>query len=147
MAFATRVATAFEQLRPLLVDAMVPTPTPAAPRAANAFVVASVDPPRDLLLTVPDGSGGTRSRGNTCSIRFRKAEHGALCRHITQCDFAKAEDVERYIESGCVRRCRSIAQMVARKVGERCHSDMEGEDKCSDRVGPIVQERSTRLHV
>jgi hypothetical protein len=31
---------------------------PAVPRATNAFVVASVDPPRDLVLTVPDGTGG-----------------------------------------------------------------------------------------
>jgi hypothetical protein len=30
---------------------------PAVPRATNAFVVASVDPPRDLVLTVPDGNG------------------------------------------------------------------------------------------
>jgi uncharacterized protein YndB with AHSA1/START domain len=31
---------------------------PAVPRATKAFVVASVDPPRDLVLTVPDGCGG-----------------------------------------------------------------------------------------
>jgi hypothetical protein len=31
---------------------------PAFPLATNAFVVASVDPPRDLVLTVPDGIGG-----------------------------------------------------------------------------------------
>src|SRR5512145_1901204 len=31
---------------------------PAVPGATNAFVVASVDPPRDLVLTVPDGRGG-----------------------------------------------------------------------------------------
>jgi hypothetical protein len=30
---------------------------PAVPHAADAFVVASVDPPRDLVLTVPDGHG------------------------------------------------------------------------------------------
>jgi hypothetical protein len=118
MAFATCVATAFENRRPLPVDAMVPDPLftsthaitidaapdqvwpwiaqmgagragwyswdaidnggtpsarrvvpelqtvvpgdvmPAVPRAPNAFVVASVDPPRDLVLTVPDGIGG-----------------------------------------------------------------------------------------
>ena len=119
MAFATCVATAFEQRRPLPVGAMVPDPLftsthaipidaapdqvwpwiaqmgagragwyswdaidnggtpsarrvvpelqavapgdvmPAVPRAADAFVVASVDPPRDLVLTVPDGVGGS----------------------------------------------------------------------------------------
>jgi hypothetical protein len=31
---------------------------PAIPGAADAFVIASVDPPRDLVLTVPDGHGG-----------------------------------------------------------------------------------------
>jgi hypothetical protein len=32
---------------------------PAVPGATDAFVVASVDPPRDLILTVPDGQGGS----------------------------------------------------------------------------------------
>ncbi len=32
---------------------------PAVPGATDAFVVATVDAPRDLLLTVPDGHGGT----------------------------------------------------------------------------------------
>ncbi len=31
---------------------------PAVPGATDAFVVASVDPPRDLVLTVPDGHDG-----------------------------------------------------------------------------------------
>jgi hypothetical protein len=31
---------------------------PAIPRATDAFVVAAVDPPRDLVLTVPDPRGG-----------------------------------------------------------------------------------------
>ena len=31
---------------------------PAVPGAKDAFVVAAVDPPRDLVLTVPDGHGG-----------------------------------------------------------------------------------------
>ena len=30
----------------------------AVPGAQDAFVVATVDPPRDLVLTVPDGHGG-----------------------------------------------------------------------------------------
>ena len=30
---------------------------PAVPHATDAFVVASVDPPRDLVLTVADGHG------------------------------------------------------------------------------------------
>jgi hypothetical protein len=32
---------------------------PAVPGAQDAFVVASIDPPRDLVLTVPDGHGST----------------------------------------------------------------------------------------
>ena len=32
---------------------------PAIPGANDAFVVAAVDPPRNLVLTVPDGRGGT----------------------------------------------------------------------------------------
>jgi len=32
---------------------------PAVPGAKDAFIVTSVDPPRDLVLTVPDGQGGT----------------------------------------------------------------------------------------
>jgi hypothetical protein len=31
---------------------------PAVPGAKDAFVVAAVDPPRDLVLTAPEGSGG-----------------------------------------------------------------------------------------
>ena len=31
---------------------------PAIPGANDAFVVAAIDPPRDLVLTVPDGRGG-----------------------------------------------------------------------------------------
>jgi len=31
---------------------------PAVPGAKDAFIVTSVDPPRDLVLTVPDGQGG-----------------------------------------------------------------------------------------
>jgi uncharacterized protein YndB with AHSA1/START domain len=31
---------------------------PAVPGAADAFVVSAVEPPRDLVLTVPDGQGG-----------------------------------------------------------------------------------------
>ena len=32
---------------------------PAVPGATDAFVVAAIDPPRDLVLTVPDGRGGS----------------------------------------------------------------------------------------
>jgi uncharacterized protein YndB with AHSA1/START domain len=70
-------ATADEQSRPLPVDTIVPDPlftsnhaitidaTPdhvwpwiAQMGATDAFVVAAVDPPRELVSTVPDGHGG-----------------------------------------------------------------------------------------
>jgi uncharacterized protein DUF998 len=47
---ATRVVPELQTVAP--GDVM-----PAVPGAADAFVVASVDPPRDLVLTVPDGHG------------------------------------------------------------------------------------------
>jgi hypothetical protein len=48
---ATRILPAFQTL--VSGDVM-----PAIPGANDAFVVADVDPPRDLVLTVPDGRGG-----------------------------------------------------------------------------------------
>ena len=48
---ATRIVPAFQTVVP--GDIM-----PAVPGATDAFVVAAVDPPRDLVLTVPDGRGG-----------------------------------------------------------------------------------------
>lgn len=56
------------------------------------------------------------NRGHRLAQWFSNTFGSTLCRDITQCDFAKAEDVERYIESGCVRGCRSIAETVARKL-------------------------------
>ena len=52
---------------------------PAVPGATDAFVVAAVDPPRDLVLTVPDGRGGTPSHGNTFLTRCQAAERGSSC--------------------------------------------------------------------
>jgi hypothetical protein len=48
---ATRILPAFQPL--VNGDVM-----PAIPGANDAFVVAAVDPPRDLVLTAPDGQGG-----------------------------------------------------------------------------------------
>jgi hypothetical protein len=48
---ATSIVPAFQTVVPS--DIM-----PAVPGANDAFVVAAVDPPRDLVLTVPDGHGG-----------------------------------------------------------------------------------------
>jgi len=44
----------------VMPDLQAPVPgaiMPAVPHALDAFVVASVDPPRDLVLAVPDGNG------------------------------------------------------------------------------------------
>jgi hypothetical protein len=62
------------------------------------------------------------NRGHELAEWFAHEFGSTLCRDITRCDFAKTEDVERYIENGCVRRCRSIAAAVARKVEEPCRS-------------------------
>ena len=48
---ATRVLPEFQTVIP--GDVM-----PAVPHARDAFIVSSVDPPRDLVLSVPDGHGG-----------------------------------------------------------------------------------------
>jgi hypothetical protein len=87
------------------------------------------------------------NRGHELAEWFAREFGSTLCRDITQCDFAKAEDVERYIDSGCVGRCRSIAETVAQKVGARCRSDMASEDTHSARVAPLVQENSRRVRV
>ena len=62
------------------------------------------------------------NRGHELAEWFAHEFGSTLCRDITRCDFAKMEDVERYIDSGGVRRCMLLAAEVARKVEERCHS-------------------------
>jgi hypothetical protein len=62
------------------------------------------------------------NRGHALAEWFAHEFGSTLCRDITRCDFTKAEEVERYVANGCVRRCRSIAAAVARKVDDRCHS-------------------------
>jgi hypothetical protein len=45
------------------------------------------------------------------------ADYGSTqCRAITQCDFAKSEDVQRYIDADCVARCAAIGSTVAAKI-------------------------------
>ena len=70
MAIATCLATTLEKRRALPVDAVIPDALFASTHAITideppeklwpwiAQVVAAVDPPRDLVLTVPDGRGG-----------------------------------------------------------------------------------------
>ena len=45
-------------IRPDLQTVVAGDVMPATPGATDAFVVAAVDPPRELVLTVPDGRGG-----------------------------------------------------------------------------------------
>ena len=46
-----------------------------------------------------------------------RGEFGSLaCRDLTHCDFATASGVQRYVDSGAVARCRTIAQRVAEQV-------------------------------
>ena len=40
------------------------------------------------------------------------------CRAITQCDFASQSGVSKYVDSGCVAKCRTITDRVAEKVQE-----------------------------
>ena len=47
------------RVRPDLQTILPGAVMPAVPGATDAFVVTSVDPPRDLILTVPDGQGGS----------------------------------------------------------------------------------------
>ena len=47
-----------ERVRPELQTLVSGDIMPAVPGASDAFVVASVEAPRDLILTVPDGHGG-----------------------------------------------------------------------------------------
>ena len=53
--------------------------------------------------------GGFEVRGHRLALWFSNTFGSTLCGDITQCDFAKVEDTERYIESGCVERCRVTA--------------------------------------
>jgi hypothetical protein len=60
----------------------------------------------------------TMNTGYRMSKWFVKEFGSTQCRAITQCDFSTLEGVTRYIERGCLARCREIAQRVARRVQE-----------------------------
>ncbi len=51
--------------------------------------------------------------GYRMSKWFRREFGSTQCMAITQCDFSCPEGVTKYIESDCVTRCRTIAEMVA----------------------------------
>jgi C_GCAxxG_C_C family probable redox protein len=56
------------------------------------------------------------NRGHELAEWFAHEVGSTLCRDITHCDFAQPQDVERYIDSGCINRCRSITEKVAQRV-------------------------------
>ena len=59
---------------------------------------------------------GAMNLGNRLSQWFT-AEFGSnQCAAITQCDFATAEGVQRYVEDGGAARCSAIAERVAIRV-------------------------------
>jgi len=61
--------------------------------------------------------------GYRISKWFRTEFGSTQCREITQCDFSSTGGVAKYVENGCVTRCRTIAEKVARKVQEVLKSD------------------------
>jgi len=54
--------------------------------------------------------------GYRMSRWFTKEFGSTQCRAITDCDFSTAEGVNKYIEGGCMTRCRLIAKSVAEGV-------------------------------
>jgi hypothetical protein len=54
--------------------------------------------------------------GYRMSRWFTKEFGSTQCRQITGCDFSTSEGVSKYIESGCMTRCRLIAKSVAEGV-------------------------------
>jgi hypothetical protein len=61
--------------------------------------------------------------GYRISKWFRKEFGSTQCQEITQCDFSSAEGVSQYIESGCVTRCKVIAEKVALQVQDILRND------------------------
>jgi hypothetical protein len=49
---------------------------------------------------------------------FSREFGSTSCRDVTQCDFTTAGGVHRFIESGSVAKCRTIARRVAEQVEE-----------------------------
>jgi hypothetical protein len=54
--------------------------------------------------------------GYKLSKWFTREFSSTQCQAITQCDFSDPAGVNKYIESGCISRCKQIAEKVAEKV-------------------------------
>jgi hypothetical protein len=58
----------------------------------------------------------TMNAGYRLSKWFAKELGSTQCSTITGCDFSTREGVTKYMENGCVSRCKLIARMVAEKI-------------------------------
>lgn len=58
----------------------------------------------------------TMNAGYRLSRWFTKEFGSTQCSAITGCDFSTKDGVTKYIENGCVTRCRQIAQLVAAEI-------------------------------
>ncbi len=55
---------------------------------------------------------------------FVKEFGSTQCQAITQCDFSTQAGVSKYVETGCVTKCREITEKVAGKV-QKTLADLE----------------------
>lgn len=58
----------------------------------------------------------TMNAGYRLSRWFAKEFGSTQCRAITGCDFSTKDGVTKYIENGCVERCKSLAQSVVIEI-------------------------------
>ena len=63
--------------------------------------------------------------GDRISKWFSTEFGSTQCQEITQCDFSSTDGVGKFVESGCVTRCRTIAEKVVEKVREVLKSDAQ----------------------
>ena len=76
--------------------------------------------------------------GNRMSRWFKYEFGSTQCYDITQCDFSSHEGVSRYIESGCMTRCRTIAAKVAEKTRSMIEETEAGPENPARRGAPGI---------
>jgi len=59
---------------------------------------------------------GSMNRGFKLSRWFTKEYGSTQCQEITNCDFSDLAGVNKYIEGGCITKCKQISEKVAIKV-------------------------------
>jgi hypothetical protein len=62
--------------------------------------------------------------GYKLSKWFTKEFASTQCQALTQCDFSDPTGVNTYIDSGCIARCKQIAERTAEKVRGMISSDI-----------------------